>query len=280
MSIELPPGTASYSDRSPPPQNRQLLLLLGFALGLLIAIFWSVQVIINILIGVIPPSVEQQLGALIVPSFEQLAEPSATQDTLNQLLDRLESHLPAVQQPAQANHQRDYQVLYIPDETVNAIAIPGDRIIIYQGLLAQAESENELMMVLAHELGHFAHRDHLRQLGRGILLQLAISSLLGDVGGISSIALSATTQIGNAQFSQSQEYQADEFGLSLLQQTYGQVAGATDFFARLTQQDFATDFLASHPNSAKRVRRLEDLIHDRGYQVGERSSLPEPLQVQ
>lgn len=272
MSIELPPGTADYSDRSPPPKNRQLLLLLGFFIGVVVAVLGSISAGVNVLIALVPPSVEQQLGALVVPAFEQMAPPSVTQDTLNQLLDRLEAHLPATDPP------REYQLLYIPDSTVNAMAIPGDRIIVYKGLLAQTQSENELMMVLGHELGHFAHRDHLRQLGRGILLQLAISSVIGDLGSLSSIALSAGTQISNARFSQTQEYHADEFGLSLLQQTYGHVAGATDFFVQISQRDRPTDFLATHPSSMKRVRRLESLIQEEGYAVGERSPLPTSLQ--
>lgn len=272
MSIELPPGTADYNDRSPPPKNRQLVLLLSFFLGLLLAIFGSINVAMNVLIAIVPSGVEQQLGALIVPAFEKLAPPSAAQDTLNQLLDRLETHLPTTQP------NRNYQLLFIPDSTVNAMAIPGDRIILYKGLLEQVKSENELMMVLGHELGHFAHRDHLRQLGRGILLQMVLSGVLGDLGSLPSIALSASTQVSNARFSQTQEYRADEFGLSLLQKTYGHVAGATDFFARLSQQDLPTDFLATHPNSAKRVHQIESLIRDRGYAGGERSALPATLQ--
>jgi predicted Zn-dependent protease len=271
MPIELPPGTASYSDRSPPPQNRQLLLLLGFFAGLAIAIFVSVQALADVLIGLVPTGIEQQLGALIVPVYQQQSLPSAAQDSLNELLDRLEQHLPPQQ-------RRDYQVLYIPQPTVNAIAIPGDRILIYQGLLAEMESENELMMVLAHELGHFAHRDHLRQLGRGVLLQLVIAGVVGDVGSLQAIALSGATALDNSRFSQSQEYNADEFGLTLLQQTYGQVAGATDFFSRLSQQPGADiDFLATHPGANRRVQRLQHLIQQQEYRSGTRSPLPSPL---
>jgi predicted Zn-dependent protease len=271
MPIELPPETARYSDRSPPPRNRQLLLLLGFFAGLAIAIFFSVQALIDGLIGLVPLRVEQQLGALIVPIYQQQAPASAAQTSLNELLDRLEHHLPAQQ-------RRDYQVLYIPQPTVNAIAIPGDRILIYQGLLAEMESENELMMVLAHELGHFAHRDHLRQLGRGLLLQWLIAGVVGDAGSLQAIALSGATALDNSRFSQSQEYSADEFGLTLLQQTYGQVAGATDFFARLSQEPGSNiDFLATHPGSDQRVQRLEHLIQQQGYRLGSRSPLPTPL---
>ncbi|WP_206603135.1 M48 family metallopeptidase [Leptolyngbya ohadii] len=264
MTIELPPGMADYSENSPPPQNRQIVLLLGFFAGLAIAFLLSIDLMIGVLVGWIPPQVEQQLGALIVPSFEQQAKPSATQDSLNQLLDRLKPHLPAEQ-------QRNYRVLYIPDSTVNALAIPGDRIILYKGLIDQAESENELMMVLGHELGHFAHRDHLRQLGRGLLWQIAISSFFGDLNGLQSIALSATQMLSNSSFSQTQEYRADEMGITLLQKTYGQVAGATDFFARLSEKEnFAIDFLTTHPNPDQRVRRLEQIIQKNGWKVGER----------
>ncbi|MCU0565562.1 MAG: M48 family metallopeptidase [Oculatellaceae cyanobacterium Prado106] len=274
MPIELPPGTASYSDRTPPPQKRQLLLLLGFFLGFIAVIFLSLGSLVNLLVDFIPPSVEQQLGRLTVPSFERMSRPSPAQDTLNQLLDRLEVHLPEDQRTG-----RDYQVLYIPDNTVNAIAIPGDRVILYQGLLNQMESENELMMVMGHELGHFANRDHLRQLGRGLLLQLLIASVLGDPGSLQAIALSGVNTVANAQFSQQQEYEADEFGLSLLRANYGHVAGSTDFFERLSKLPGTVEipFLGTHPVSSDRVNRLKQEAKMLGMKEGVRSPLPAVL---
>jgi Zn-dependent protease with chaperone function len=272
MPIELPPGTASYSDRSPPPKNRQFLLLGAFFAGLLVLLFWLVGWFAEEVITLLPYSVEQQLGAVIVPQYAALAQPSAAQDTLNQLVDRLETHLPQEQQ------QRDYQVLYIADETINAAAIPGDRIIVYKGLLDQMASENELMMVLGHELGHFAHRDHLRRLGRSFAMRLLFASFVGDLGGLQSLALSGVTAISNSRFSQRQEYQADDFGLSLLAQTYGHTAGATDFFERLSKMPGANiAFLSTHPSSKNRVRRLEQEIKRQGYPVEMRSPLPSSL---
>lgn len=258
-----------YSTRNPPPSNRQLLILLGIFAGLIVGVIWLVFWLVSSLVWLIPPSVEQQLGALIVPVYEQLAKPSPAQDTLNQLLDRLEANL-----PPQQRQQRDYQVLYIPDSTVNALALPGDRIVIYSGLVNRVKSENELMMVLGHELGHFAHRDHLRSLGQKLLLPIAIASLLGDNSWLYSSAAAIISAASQAQYSQFQEIQADEFGLTLLYKTYGQVAGATDFFERLgQQQDLDLAFLSSHPAPGKRVVQLQRLIQQRGYLVGERSPL-------
>jgi predicted Zn-dependent protease len=224
-------------------------------------------------VWLIPPSVEQQLGAVIVPAYEKIAQPSATQDTLNQLLNRLETKL-----SPQQKQQRDYQVLYIPQPTVNALALPGDRIIIFAGLLEQVKSENELMMILGHELGHFANRDHLRGLGYQILVQIAIAYFFGDPGWWQSFAGSSVQAISKAQFSQSQETQADQFGLNLLQSTYGHVAGATDFFTRLNEQkNLDIAFLASHPAPGKRVVELQSLIKKLNYPTKERSPLPKAL---
>jgi predicted Zn-dependent protease len=263
----------NYSDRNPPTSNRQLLIILGGVVALILGIIWGLGLLLNSLIGLIPPQVEQTLGKLIIPSFEQQAQPSPTQDSLNQLLDRLESHLPPEQ-----SQGRNYRVLYLPESTVNAVAIPGDVVIIYKGLLEQMGSENELMMVLGHELGHFAHRDHLRGLGRTLLFQAVVGYFLGDAGALQSVVVNAVQTVGNARFSQSQETAADEFGLTLLNATYDRVAGATDFFAKLAQKR-GTDWaiLSTHPAPKQRVKKLERLIEQHNYRVGEKTPLPPAL---
>jgi predicted Zn-dependent protease len=272
MSSELP-AERKHSTRNPPPSNRQLLIILGLFIGFVLGVIWLLGLLVNSLIWLIPPSVEQQLGAVVVPAYEQLAKPTPAGETLNQLLDRLETKLPPEQR-----QQRDYRVLYVPDATVNALALPGNVIVIYSGLVKQAESENELMMVLGHELGHFANRDHLRGLGRQLLLQIAIATFIGDASWLQSTAASGVAALSKAQFSQSQEIQADEFGLTLLQQTYGQVAGATDFFARMSRQKSADlAFLDTHPAPGKRVAQLKRLIEERNYQIGELAPLPQTL---
>lgn len=272
MGYELPPGMAATSDRNPPPNNRQLLTILGLMIGFSWGVFWLLGLLLNGLVWLIPPSVEQQLGTIVIPVYQKLAQPSPAQDSLNQLLDRLEKSLPKPQ-------ERGYQVLYVPGATVNALALPGDRIVIYAGLVAQVQSENELMMILGHELGHFAHRDHLRSLGQGLLLAIAIL-FGGDPGTLQSIAASGINAVSQAQFSQSQEQAADAFGLSLLQRTYGHIAGATDFFERSRQQRTLTAFLETYPAPRRRVTQLQRLIKEQDYHLGARSLVPEPLRPQ
>lgn len=262
-----------YSSRNPPPNNRQLFILAGIFVAFVILIVWAIASLLNILIFLIPPSLEQQLGRIIVPIYERQALNSTDADILNQLLDRLESNL-----KNEKERDKNYRVLYLPDSTINALAIPGNAIVIYRGLLEKMESENELMMVLGHELGHFAHRDHLRNLGRVLLFKAAIAYFLGDVGGWGAIAASGAEYISNAQYSQSQERQADEFGLELLNKTYGHVAGATDFFAKLSlERGVNWAILSTHPAPRSRVEHLERLIKQENYQIKAKSPLPQAL---
>ena len=136
------------------------------------------------------------------------------------------------------------------------------------------------MMILGHELGHFANRDHLRGLGNILVLRVTIAYVLGDANVFKSIVATTVRAISRANYSQKQENQADEFGLMLLDKTYGQVAGSTDFFKKLAKEskrDF--DFLASHPAPAKRVKEINKLIKENGYDTETLTPLPDTLKM-
>ena len=265
-----------YSPQSPKNEAEtggQLIAIICGFLALAIVTFLAFNILVNSVISFLPYSVEQKLGAVIAPIYEKQAVDSPQQKTLNQLLDRLETNLPAKQKA-----QNQYQVFYIPDETVNAIAIPGNKVIIYKGLLQEVESENELMMVLGHELGHFANRDHLRGLGNALVIRMTLGFFLGDAGIFQSGVGTLVRAVSNAQYSQKQEVKADTFGLNLLDQTYNHVAGATDFFSKLSNKEKSDfDFLSSHPALAERVKKLEQQIKSNNYKLGSINRLPKAL---
>ena len=97
----------------------------------------------------------------------------------------------------------------IRSDQVNAFAAPGGRIAILSGLLETASGPDQVAAVLAHELGHVAHRDGLRAILRAAGTQGALTLFLGDLAGGS---LSALTQLAlAASYSREMEREADEY---------------------------------------------------------------------
>jgi predicted Zn-dependent protease len=179
-----------------------------------------------------------------------------------ELVERLARHWP--------ENPYSFRVGVIDDEQPNAFAVPGGWIGVTTGLLAQLESENELALVLGHEIGHFRNRDHLRGLGRGIALAVVLGALgLADSGATSSLATFAAG-VADRAFDRDQESDADLFGLALVYSEYGHVAGALGFFERLPEPESAverhlTHYLATHPMNEDRIDALVSAAQSAGW---------------
>jgi Zn-dependent protease with chaperone function len=64
------------------------------------------------------------------------------------------------------------------DKSPNAYALPGGRILLTKGLFENIKSENGLMFVIGHEIGHVMNRDHMRGFGRSLIFAL-FNSMIG-----------------------------------------------------------------------------------------------------
>ena len=149
----------------------------------------------------------------------------------------------------------------------NAFAVPGGFIVVNTALFDNCASENELAMVVAHELGHVINRDVTANLGR-VLIALTFAIVTGQEGGVGAAIMESGMKLQLA-YSRGQESAADEVALHLLNTAYGHVGGATAFFERDQVNDGwgLTVVDRTHPLSRDRVARLKQLIADRGYAV-------------
>jgi Zn-dependent protease with chaperone function len=145
----------------------------------------------------------------------------------------------------------------------NAFAIPGDRVYIFSALIEKADNADELAGVLAHEFGHVAHRDGLREMlsrgGSAFMLGL----LLGDVSGSGAILFAGRTLLGAAH-SREAESNADAFAAKTLLGLGRSPARLGEFLLRLTgeQSRGAIALLASHPLSQDRLAELKRQDHE------------------
>ena len=235
----------------------ELAWLLGGLITLLLAVYLAFWLISELFAPRVPVAVEVWAGQHLLGQLEQESNPA-----LQQRLDGLLAVLPA-ESPL---HRYNFSISVVNNEEINALALPGGHIVVFSGLLREIRSENELAIILAHELGHYAHRDHLRGMGRGLGMSLLLATLFGQdswAAGISSQFFSSLEM----RYSQQQEIAADTFGLQLLAARYGHAGGATDFFTRLADRAGGrfSYLLASHPHPQSRIAGLRRTIAAEGY---------------
>ena len=173
----------------------------------------------------------------------------------------------------------NFKIHLVESEMVNAAALPGGHILVFQGLLDEVNSLNSLTYILAHELGHYANRDHLRGMGRALVLLTVSVALLGSDNAASEL-LSRGLNITELGFSRKQETQADEFGLEALQCVFGHVGGATAFFEKMSVDHDPGrwgHYFATHPENRRRIAHIEKRIENLNYEIDKVSPIPKSL---
>mgnify|MGYP001828061418 CR=1 FL=1 len=254
------PGPNPNISTTPP---LRIFVVLASAALVIVLVAW---IVLGALVGVVARSVpdefEARLGALFMLDAMQDPEWTAARQDLQAMVDDLASQLP----------ERDfrYRVIVHDNPVPNAFAAPGGTIIVHSGLLTFAESENELAMVLGHELAHHVHRDHLEGMGRGLVLAVILNAVLGGNSGLDQLT-GAGAQGLALKMSRDDERDADRLGLLLLDGRYGHVGGAMDFFQRIGDQPGgrAATWLSTHPLSSDRIERIRKEIESNHYAVRE-----------
>lgn len=238
--------------------------LLAKILGAILFIYIVLGFAVDYIAPRISFDTELKLGGLFSRRFEK-KERTKKEDYIQGILNRLVKHDDSLP-------KFDYKVYLEDSKEVNAVALPAGHIVIFSALLKETDSDNELAMVLSHELGHFVHKDHLRGLGRGLVFLVVSSALFGADSSISKFIINFISDV-EMRFSQSQERKADIYALELLNRTYGNVAGALDFYEKMAKKEKIGKFFylfASHPYPQDRINALKEEIKIKNYRDGEK----------
>jgi hypothetical protein len=139
----------------------------------------------------------------------------------------------------------------------NAIALPGGRIYLFEGLLKKANSVDEVAGVLAHEIGHVAHRDGTKSVLRAGGMSFLFGMLLGDFTGGGAVVIAAKVVLQSSN-SRETEAAADDFGATLLGKVGGDPRALGAILERISGSAGQTPhFLLSHPEGKERSAAIE-----------------------
>lgn len=163
----------------------------------------------------------------------------------------------------------NYTYKVIQGDDVNAFSLPGGYIYVYEGLIKQVESDDELAGVLAHETAHASER-HVPTLQKeqskmqSISLPLVLLAIFtggaaaaGNALGVSSLIMQAT----GSGWSVKAEESADYGGFQYLLKSPYDPTGMLTFMEKLAKRNMLSDNIdwgiyKSHPPSKERADTL------------------------
>ena len=146
---------------------------------------------------------------------------------------------------------------YIEDSPkVNAFTVIWWNILVTTWLLEDLENQEELVFILAHEMGHIVNRDVMKKLTTEIPMKLTLSFLGFD---ISSWDLSALDVSWNF-ISKDIEAKADDFWLKILEKYKINPLCAEWFFKRdHNLWNTLIELIWDHPTNLSRIQKMENL---------------------
>lgn len=139
----------------------------------------------------------------------------------------------------------------------NAMALPGGTVIVTDELVRLARHDEEVLAVLAHELGHVQHRHSLRLALQSIGAGVILVAITGDVGSVSDIAAGLPSLLLQSGYSRTMEREADAYALDWLNAACIAPRRFADMLGRLDADASETGLLDSHPGTRERIRPFQ-----------------------
>lgn len=197
---------------------------------------------------------------------------------LTKLGDRLVAAAPAeLKQPVY-----EYSFTPVNVKEINAFALPGGPMFVNRGMFDAADSEGEVVGVMAHELSHVLLRHGTANASKAQNPWLQLGQLAGAVGGAvvggaAGSAIAQTSQFGLGtlllRYSRDFEKQADLLGAQIMARAGYDPRRMADMFDTLAQQNGGggIEFLSDHPDPGN--RRAAILQEARSLEVSRKSDV-------
>lgn len=160
-----------------------------------------------------------------------------------------------------------FTIKVLDTDEVNAFALPGGYFYVNKGLIAVAESESELVGVMAHEIAHVAARHATERMTKAQLMQFAALPVLFVGGYWAQYGIRNVLGIGMSLavlgITRQSEEEADQLGVQYVWNSGYDPNGYVGFFERLKLKEKEkpgtfTGFFRTHPTVENRIEKVQE----------------------
>lgn len=155
----------------------------------------------------------------------------------------------------------------VKSDEINAFCMPGGKIVVYEGLMKLVSSDDELAVVLGHEVAHAVAKHSNERISQQMLAQYG-AQLLGEslsqkseiVQAIASTVYGVGAQYGvTLPFSRKHETEADYMGLILMTMAGYNPDKAVTFWQKMSASSGGKvpEFMSTHPSDARRISDIQ-----------------------
>jgi Zn-dependent protease with chaperone function len=224
---------------------------------------WGVPAIANQVARVLPPDVDRNIGVGTLETFDRMM--FDTSELPASRRQALSSRFAEMTRPLDDGHE--YRLEFRKSEAIgpNAFALPSGIVVVTDELIELAKNDDEVVAVLAHEIGHVRGRHALRQMLQAAGVSALAVAILGDLSSVSGI-LSAAPALLTAKHSRDFEREADTFAKQWLRENRIDESAFDAILCRMSgkhgESAESVDFFASHPPTDERVRCVEEPAGD------------------
>lgn len=207
----------------------------------------------------LPPGVESKLGVEGLEALDRgVFSPSALEPSTQTRLRAMFRHLAGGET---VGSEWRLELRSSTRVGANAFALPSGIVLMTDDLVKLAENDEELLAVMAHEMGHLRHRHILRQVLQSSMTALLVAGLLGDLSSISGLSATLPTFLVQQKYSREFEREADAFAAETLSDHGISTVHLANVLTRMSESDDGAhggvlDYLSSHPATEERVELL------------------------
>ncbi len=162
----------------------------------------------------------------------------------------------------------DWEVVVFEDNTLNAFALPGNKIGVHTGLIELVDNQDQLAAVIGHEVGHVLARHSNERMSQkaaveqGMTLISSVSNPTTPLGQAAVSALGIGAEYGIIlPFSRTHESEADIMGLDLMAKAGFDPRQSVNLWQKMdaaSQGQQPAEFLSTHPSHSTRIEDLNE----------------------